>query len=72
MDLVTLATQRLTDGGGSNETPVFSPDGRRIAFSSTRAGGVQIFVMEARYGSPAEQITFEGANRAPDWSRYLP
>jgi TolB protein len=72
VDLVTLATQRLTDGGGSNETPVFSPDGRRIAFSSTRAGGVQIFVMEARYGAPAEQLTFEGANRAPDWSGYLP
>ncbi len=72
VDLVTLATQRLTDGGGSNESPAFSPDGRRIAFSSTRAGGVQIFVMEARFGAPAEQLTFEGANRAPDWSGYLP
>lgn len=72
VDLVTLATQRLTDGGGSNESPAFSPDGRRLAFSSTRAGGVQIFVMEARYGAAAEQLTFEGANRAPDWSGYLP
>ncbi len=72
VDLVTLATQRLTAGGGSNESPAFSPDGRRIAFSSTRSGGVQIFVMEARLGSEAEQLTFEGANRAPDWSGYLP
>ncbi|MEO8276394.1 MAG: Tol-Pal system beta propeller repeat protein TolB [Thermoanaerobaculia bacterium] len=72
VDLVTLAAQRLTDGNGSNESPAFSPDGRRIAFSSTRAGGVQIFIMEARYGAPAEQVTFEGANRAPDWSGYLP
>jgi TolB protein len=72
VDLVTLATQRLTDGGGSNEAPAFSPDGRRLAFTSTRAGGVQIFVMEARYGAEAEQLTFEGANRAPDWSGYLP
>jgi len=72
VDLVTLATQRLTDGGGSNESPAFSPDGRRLAFSSTRGGGVQIFVMEARFGAEAEQLTFEGANRAPDWSGYLP
>lgn len=72
LDLVTLAAQRLTDGGGSNETPVFSPDGRRVAFSSTRAGKANIFVMEARYGAEAEQLTFEGANLAPDWSGYLP
>jgi TolB protein len=72
LDLVTLAAQRVTDGSGSNETPVFSPDGRRIAFSSTRAGKPNLFVMEARYGAEAEQLTFEGANLGPDWSGYLP
>ncbi len=72
LDLVTLAAQRLTDGGGSNESPAFAPDGRRIAFTSTRAGAVQIFTMEPRYGSAAEQLTREGRNFAPDWSGYLP
>lgn len=72
LDLVTLAAQRLTDSSGSNESPSFSPDGRRLAFTSTRSGGVQIFTMEPRYGSTAEQLTREGNNFAPDWSSYLP
>ena len=72
LDLVTLSAQRVTDGGGSNETPVFSPDGRRLAFSSTRAGKPNIFVMEARFGAAAEQLTFDGQNLSPDWSGYLP
>ena len=72
LDLVSLSAQRITDGPGSNETPTFSPDGRRVAFSSTRAGKSAIFVMEARYGAEAEQLTFDGSNLAPDWSGYLP
>ncbi len=72
LDLVTLAAQRLTDSSGSNESPSFSPDGRRLAFTSTRSGGVQIFTMEPRYGSTAQQLTREGNNFAPDWSGYLP
>ncbi len=70
LDLVTLASQSLTGGPGSNEAPSFSPDGRRIAFSSTRAGGTQIFVIDARTGGGAEQVTFQGANGSPDWSPY--
>jgi TolB protein len=72
LDLVTLASQKLTDGPGSNESPSFSPDGRRIAFSSTRAGGSQIFVIEAQGGGSLEQLTFQGKNASPDWSPYAP
>jgi TolB protein len=71
LDLVTLASQKLTDGSGSNESPSFSPDGRRIAFASTRAGGPQIFVVDARTGGTIEQLTFQGNNSAPDWSPYV-
>jgi TolB protein len=71
VDLVSLAARRLTAGGGSNEAPTFSPDGRRIAFTSTRAGGTQIFAINAADGGGLEQLTSEGSNWAPDWSGYL-
>lgn len=71
VDLVTLAARRLTAGNGSNEAPSFAPDGRRIAFTSTRAGGTQIFVLNAADGGSVEQLTREGSNWAPDWSGYL-
>jgi len=71
LDLVTLGSQTLTSGPGSNESPSFSPDGRRIAFASTRAGGTQIFVVDARSGGGLEQLTFQGFNASPDWSPYV-
>ena len=72
LDLVTLQSVRLTSGGGSNEAPSFSPDGRRIAFQSTRTGTPQIFTIEARAGAEVEQLTSVGANSSPDWSGYAP
>lgn len=71
VDLVTLAARRLTAGNGSNEAPSFAPDGRRIAFTSTRAGGTQVFVLNAADGGSVEQLTSEGSNWAPDWSSYM-
>lgn len=71
LDLVTLGSQRLTNGPGSNESPTFSPDGRRIAFASTRQGGTQVYSIDARTGGSLEQLTFQGNNSAPDWSPYL-
>ncbi len=71
VDLVSLAARRLTSSGGSNETPSFSPDGRKIAFASTRAGGTQIFILDAADGSDVEQLTSQGSSWAPDWSGYL-
>jgi Tol biopolymer transport system component len=32
--------------------PVFSPDGRRIAFTSNRDGNCEIYVMDADGGNP--------------------
>jgi TolB protein len=60
---------QLTNGIGSNESPAFSPNGRHIAFTSTRAGREQVFTI-ARDGKDLRQITREGANRYPHWSNY--
>lgn len=59
---------RVTDGIGTNESPAFSPNGRHIAFTSTRNGKQQIFTI-ARDGNDLRQITREGNNGYPNWSR---
>jgi len=64
----TGQSTKITDGIGSNESPAFSPNGRHVAFTSTRAGKAQIFVID-RDGKNLRQITRAGMNRYPNWSR---
>ncbi len=59
---------KLTDGMGSNESPAFSPNGRHIAFTSTRSGKIEVFTID-RDGQNLRQITREGNNKFPNWSR---
>jgi TolB protein len=68
LELATGAVRQLTFGEGTNESPSFSPNGRHIAFSSTRSGKTQVFTM-ARDGKDLRQITRLGANYQPDWSK---
>jgi TolB protein len=59
---------QLTTGGGRNESPTVAPNGRHIAFVTTRWGGRdQIAVMDAD-GQNIRQITRTGNNRFPSWS----
>jgi TolB protein len=56
-------------GEGSNEQPTWSPDGQWLAFQSDRKGRkFQVFRMRAD-GSDLLQLTFEGVNKGPDWSK---
>jgi TolB protein len=57
----------LTFGEGTNESPSYSPNGRHIAFTSTRAGRVQVFTL-TRDGRDVRQITRDGNNFTPSWS----
>jgi TolB protein len=68
IDLATNSVTQLTFGEGSNESPSWSPNGRHLAFSSTRAGKTQIFTM-AYDGKDIRQITRSGNNYEPDWSK---
>jgi TolB protein len=58
----------LTDSRGTNESPAVSPNGRHIAFVTTRWGRQQIAVID-RTGNPAslKQITTVGNNTYPNW-----
>ena len=67
-DFATRNTRALTDNIGNNESPAFSPNGRHVAFVSSRAGKEQIFTIH-RDGSGLKQITRTGTNRYPNWSR---
>ncbi len=59
----------LTQGVAWDEQPRFSPDGRRIAFTSDRGGGDNIWVIDADGSHPA-QVTKESFRllNSPAWS----
>jgi TolB protein len=66
-ELTTGTTRQLTFGEGTNESPSYSPNGRHLAFTSTRSGNVQVFTI-GRDGNGLRQITRGGNNQMPDWS----
>jgi len=68
IDLTTRQVRQLTFGEGSNESPSWAPNGRHVAFMSTRAGKHQIFTI-ARDGKEVRQVTKLGNNYQPDWSK---
>ncbi len=67
LDVTTRQVKQLTFGEGSNESPVFSPNGRHLAFMSDRTGKFQIWTM-TRDGRDVRQITRTGTNSLPSWS----
>ena len=58
----------VTDHVELDAYPIFSPDGKWIAFSSLRNGNYDIFVVPTT-GGDARQMTFSGSSEvATDWS----
>ncbi|MEQ8748891.1 MAG: hypothetical protein RIC52_03865, partial [Amphiplicatus sp.] len=60
---------RIAAGLPFEMQPKFSPDGSKIAFTSDRGGGDNIWIMD-RDGSDMRQVTKESfrLTNAPDWS----
>jgi TolB protein len=67
-DFASAETRQITFGEGSNESPSYSPNGRHLAFTSTRSGKTQVFTI-GRDGKGVRQITKTGNNYTPDWSK---
>ena len=66
--------QRLDTGHDSDWTPVWSPDGQKLAFASRPAGSTDLFLMDLTTGA-VQQLTDDPASeQLPAWSpdgRYL-
>jgi TolB protein len=68
LNIGTGETRQITFGEGSNESPAWAPNGRHLAFMSTRAGRSQIFIVD-KDGRNLRQITRDGNNTTPHWSQ---
>lgn len=68
-DLATNEVRQLTFGLGTNESPSYAPNGRHIAFSSTRGSGNKQIWVVGRDGRGLRRITTNGNNEMPSWSR---
>ncbi|HJU41514.1 MAG TPA: hypothetical protein VJ691_01825 [Vicinamibacterales bacterium] len=68
LNIASGETRQITFGEGTNESPAWAPNGRHLAFMSTRQGRSQIFTVD-RDGRNLRQITRDGNNTTPHWSQ---
>ncbi len=72
VDLARGGATPLSSGRGRNDTPVWSPDGRRVVFAADRDGPQQIYVKTVDEASPEQplfssEVPFKGPSSwAPD------
>jgi TolB protein len=69
LDLATNEVRQLTFGLGSNESPSYSPNGRHIAFTSSRGSGQKQIYTIGRDGKGLRRITSIGNNEMAAWSK---
>ena len=69
LDLATNEVRQLTYGLGSNESPSYAPNGRHVAFMSTRGSGLKQIYTIGRDGKGLRRVTSTGNNEMPSWSR---
>ena len=62
------AATRLTAHQAYDAWPVFSSDGRRIAFASNRDGNDDVFVTTTDGGTPQRLTWHSGADQPTDWA----
>lgn len=68
-DLFTVAAKggnarQLTSNAAYDANPVWSPDGTRLAFASSREGSLDIYVMNSQGGAP-KRLTTDSGNELP-------
>ena len=58
----------LTNNPAKDDNPVWSPDGKQIAFNSDRDGNQEIYVMNADGSNPTNLTKSRGYDYSPAWS----
>lgn len=53
---------------GTNSTAAWSPDGTKLAFSSSMRGDPEIFVADANGANPRRLTAFKGSDVSPAWN----
>jgi tricorn protease len=66
--LHALRPRRLTAQKGQKLNPIFSPDGRWIAFSGNYDGNLSVYVVSREGGSPRRLTYHPGADLARGWT----
>jgi TolB protein len=65
-DLNTGKLTRITQNQGNNEEPTWAPNGRVLAFSSTRSAGRGIYLANAD-GTGEHHLVYKGTGTSVDW-----
>jgi TolB protein len=68
LDLNRMVSFPAGTAGGSNESPAWSGDGAKIAFSSSRSGDSEIWMAEASGGHLRRVTSFRGPDVSPTWN----
>jgi eukaryotic-like serine/threonine-protein kinase len=70
IDLARGVRTRFTFDPKDDDTPVFSPDGSRIVFSSTRNGPSDLFIKDSSGAGTEQALLKSDDDKAPtDWSK---
>lgn len=68
LDLSTRQTRILTDGASANDSPTIAPNGRHIAFVTSKWGRDEIAIIDYPDGKNLRRLTEVGNNTYPSWS----
>ena len=67
-ELSTGKNRGLAQSAGRNDWPAVSPDGRRVAFGSSRSGDVELYVVDFGGGNLRRLTHRKGLDMRPAWS----
>jgi TolB protein len=62
----------LVEHPASDESATWSPDSRKIMFSSKRRGRADLYVVDIQGGTPRRITQGEGDATSPAWGPYRP
>jgi TolB protein len=68
LDLDRMVSFPAGTAGGSNESPAWSGDGTKLAFSSSRSGDSEIWMADASGGHLRRVTSFRGPDVSPAWN----
>src|SRR5213596_2369611 len=67
VEVVTGRSRQLTNGPGSDRQPRWSPDGKTLAFISTREGGAQVWLLPIAGGDAHKVSSLADGASDPVW-----